>query len=165
MRRALCALLLVLGVNFVASAFADEGMWTFDNFPSAKMREKYGWAPDAQWLTNVRLASIRLAQGCSASLVSYAGLVMTNHHCARECLSGLANAQHDYIAHGFCARTSAEEERCPELEANQLVQKALGGKFGYDGSVNRAVEVDVTGITEALKKIYHADRLVKELTP
>jgi hypothetical protein len=24
--------------------------------------------------------------------------------------------------------------------------------------------VDVTGITEALKKIYHADRLVQELT-
>ncbi|MGH8138863.1 MAG: S46 family peptidase [Steroidobacteraceae bacterium] len=122
MRRALCAPLLVLGLNFVASAFADEGLWTYDNFPSAKMRKKYGWAPDAQWLTHVRLASIRLAQGCSASLVSPDGLVMTNHHCVRECLSDLANAQHDYIAHGFYARTSAEEKRCPELEANQLVQ-------------------------------------------
>jgi hypothetical protein len=27
------------------------------------------------------------------------------------------------------------------------------------------VSVDVTGITEALKNIYHAERLVKELTP
>jgi hypothetical protein len=34
----------------------------------------------------------------------------------------------------------------------------------YDGTINRAVAVDVTGITEALKHIYHADRLVKELT-
>jgi hypothetical protein len=42
--------------------------------------------------------------------------------------------------------------------------ESLGGEFGYDGSVNRAIAVDVTGITEALKKIYHADRLVKELT-
>jgi hypothetical protein len=41
--------------------------------------------------------------------------------------------------------------------------QSLGGDFGYDGSVNRAVAVDVTGITEALKHIYHADRLVKEL--
>jgi len=41
---------------------------------------------------------------------------------------------------------------------------ALGGDFGYDPSVNRSVSVDVTGITEALSKIYHADRLVKELT-
>ena len=122
MRRVLCVLLLVAGLNFVTSAFADEGMWTYDNFPSAQMRQKYGWAPDAAWLTHVRLASIRLAQGCSASLVSSDGLVMTNHHCARECLSDLANAQHDYIAHGFYARTSGEEKRCPELEANQLVQ-------------------------------------------
>jgi V8-like Glu-specific endopeptidase len=43
--------------------------------------------------------------------------------------------------------------------------QSLGGDFGYDGSVNRAVAVDVTGITEALKNIYHADRLVKELAP
>jgi hypothetical protein len=42
--------------------------------------------------------------------------------------------------------------------------QSLGGDFGYDGSQNRAVAVDVTGITEALKNIYHADRLVKELT-
>ena len=42
--------------------------------------------------------------------------------------------------------------------------ESLGGDFGYDGSVNRAVAVDVTGITEALKKIYHADRLVQELS-
>jgi hypothetical protein len=42
--------------------------------------------------------------------------------------------------------------------------QSLGGDFGYDGSVNRAVAVDVTGITEALRNIYHADRLVKELT-
>jgi V8-like Glu-specific endopeptidase len=43
--------------------------------------------------------------------------------------------------------------------------QSLGGDFGYDGSVNRAVAVDVTGITEALKSIYHADRLLKELAP
>ncbi len=42
--------------------------------------------------------------------------------------------------------------------------QSLGGDFGYDVSQNRAIAVDVTGIAEALKNIYHADRLVKELT-
>jgi hypothetical protein len=137
----MCALLLVLGMNVLTVAQADEGMWTYDNFPSAKMREKYGWAPDAAWLTHARLASVRLAQGCSASLVSPDGLVMTNHHCARECVSDLADAKHDYIATGFYARTAAEEKKCPELEANQLVQitdvtkemeAATAGKSGHD---------------------------------
>lgn len=41
----------------------------------------------------------------------------------------------------------------------------LGGDFGYDGAMNRAVAVDVTGIVEALKNIYLANRLVKELSP
>ena len=36
--------------------------------------------------------------------------------------------------------------------------------FGYDDKVARAVSVDSRGIVEALRSIYHADRLVKELT-
>jgi hypothetical protein len=122
MRTTSRAALILVGMSFALTALADEGMWTFDNFPAAKMRAKYGWAPDAAWLTHARLASIRLAQGCSASLVSPEGLVMTNHHCARECLSELADAKHDYIAKGFYAATAADEKRCPALEANQLVE-------------------------------------------
>src|SRR5450631_631356 len=114
---------VAIGVAATASpAFADEGMWTFDNFPAAKMRAKYGWAPDAAWLEHARLSSIRLALGCSASLVSSDGLVMTNHHCARECLSDLASAKSDYIANGFYAANTADEKQCPAMEANQLVQ-------------------------------------------
>jgi hypothetical protein len=101
-------------------AHADEGMWTFDNFPADRMRARYGWAPDQAWLDHARLSSIRLAQGCSASLVSADGLVMTNHHCARSCLSEIADATHDYIANGFYAATLKDEKACPELEANQL---------------------------------------------
>jgi hypothetical protein len=130
---------LIAGTCLAAPAFADEGMWTYDNFPADKMRAAYGWAPDAAWLTHARLASIRLAQGCSASLVSPDGLVMTNHHCARGCLSQLADARHDYIAHGFYAATEADEKKCPALEANQLtdisdvtatINAATAGKSG-----------------------------------
>ena len=107
MRSLLRAALLLAGLSLVSTAaFADEGMWTFDNFPAAKMQAKYGWAPDAAWLEHARLASIRLTLGCSASLVSSDGLVMTNHHCARDCVSELADAKHDYIANGFYAATA-----------------------------------------------------------
>ena len=36
--------------------------------------------------------------------------------------------------------------------------------FGYDDRQARAVSVDSRGILEALRSIYHADRLVEELT-
>ena len=121
--RNLCrATLLLIGTSIGTMALADEGMWTYDNFPTAKMQGKYGWAPDAAWLEHARLASIRLTLGCSASLVSADGLVMTNHHCARECVSQLADAKHDYIGDGFYAATLAEEKKCPAMEANQLVK-------------------------------------------
>ncbi len=42
--------------------------------------------------------------------------------------------------------------------------QSLGGDFGYDASVNRAVSVHSAGIAETLKKVYGADRIVSELT-
>ncbi len=105
----------------VSSAFADEGMWTFNNFPSAKVGQAYGFVPDQAWLDHLRLSSVRIAGGCSASLVSAEGLVMTNHHCARECIENVSGLKHkDYNRDGFFARTTAEEARCPGMEMNQL---------------------------------------------
>ena len=113
--RVLSSLLLIAG-----SARADEGMWTFDRFPSDLVRQRYAVEIDQAWLDHVREASVRLAQGCSASFVSSHGLVMTNHHCARACSYGLSSAGQDYERDGFYAATTAYERRCPNVEVNRL---------------------------------------------
>ncbi len=41
--------------------------------------------------------------------------------------------------------------------------ESLVGDFVYDAGSNRAVAVDTTAMTEALRKIYHADALLNEL--
>lgn len=41
--------------------------------------------------------------------------------------------------------------------------QSLGGDYGYDAAVNRAVVVSVGILREGLAKVYHADRLVREL--
>jgi len=117
-RIVLCALVLA------AAARADEGMWTFENFPSKQVGKKYGFAPDASWLEEVRLASVRLAGGCSGSFVSPDGLVMTNHHCAHSCIEQLSTKEKDFVAQGFYAPRAEDEVKCPEIELNQLVQVA-----------------------------------------
>jgi hypothetical protein len=101
---------------------ADEGMWTFDAFPSDKVQAKYGFGPSAAWLENARLASVRLAGGCSASFVSPDGLVLTNHHCVHDCVEQLSTAERDLVKDGFLARARADERRCPAMEVNQLVK-------------------------------------------
>jgi hypothetical protein len=125
------------------SARADEGMWTYDGFPKDELQRRHGFRPDDRWLEAARLASVRLAQGCSASFVSGSGLVMTNHHCAHSCIEQLSTRERDFVKSGFLARGPAEEVKCPELEVDQLaaivdvtarVQKATagleGGPFG-----------------------------------
>jgi hypothetical protein len=114
-------LLLALATVTGGLAQAEEGMWTFNNFPTAKVKAAYGFEPSQAWLDNVRLSSARLAQGCSSSFVSPNGLVMTNHHCAQGCISQLSTKTEDLFATGFFAKTQQEERKCPALEVNQLV--------------------------------------------
>lgn len=114
------ALLCVLAL--AAAARADEGMWTYDNFPSKKVGQKYGFTPDAQWLSEAQLSSVRLAGGCSGSFVSADGLVMTNHHCAHSCIEQLSTKEKDFVAQGFYAPALENEVKCPEIELNELVQ-------------------------------------------
>ena len=108
-------------IAFAPGSRADEGMWTFNNFPSEKVEAKYHFKPDGKWLDHVRLSSVRLAQGCSGSFISASGLVMTNHHCAHSCIQQLSTPQKDFIKSGFTAKTEAEEVKCPEIEINNLV--------------------------------------------
>src|SRR5690348_2200284 len=89
----------------LSAAHADEGMWTFDAFPTAKMRAAYGWAPDQAWLDKVRSAAVRLTGGCSASFVSSDGLILTNHHCVAGCAEQNSTAQNNILKNSFTAAT------------------------------------------------------------
>ncbi len=118
MRQA-CLALAVLSVCL--PVLADEGMWTFDNFPRDSVKSRYGVDIDQPWLDRVRLATVRLEGGCTGSLVSPQGLVLTNHHCVTDCLSRMSTPARDVQAAGFLARTRAEEQRCAAEQASVLV--------------------------------------------
>ena len=147
----------VLAVSGLASA--EEGMWTFDRFPSVQVKAKYGFSPDAKWLEHVRLASVR-TKGCSAGFVSPSGLVVTNHHCASDCAENLSTSARDLVKDGYLARKQEDELRCPGDRVDQLVEitdvtdrigKATRGKTGdalaaalrsETGAIEKACQVD-----------------------
>lgn len=118
--RSLLISLILTSMSLVA--LADEGMWTFNNFPTKKVQDAYKFKATPAWLDHVRLSSARIAGGCSASFVSANGLVMTNHHCAHSCIQQLSKSGKDYVASGFYAKTEKDEVKCPEIEINRLVQ-------------------------------------------
>jgi hypothetical protein len=111
---------LLTGVEAVDAAGLGK-MWTFDNPPLDYLEERYGFRPTPDWLEHMRLSSLR-SGGCSASFVSADGLVMTNHHCSRGCISAVSDAEHDYYEDGFHAATREEEPVCPGLALDQLIE-------------------------------------------
>ncbi len=122
-----------------APAKAEEGMWTFDNFPIATVNQTYGTNIDQAWLDRVREAAVRL-QGCSASLVSGEGLILTNHHCVVGCVQDLSDAQNDYVKNGWMPATREEEKQCPGqtaeilTEITDVTERVQGAGQGLEGA-------------------------------
>src|ERR1044072_2737336 len=103
------------------TAFADEGMWPFNNVPRAEIKKKYGFDVTDDWLNKVRLASVRFNNGGSGSFVSPNGLVLTNYHIVEDIVGEVSTPEKDLAKEGFVARTRAEEIKAPSLELNQLI--------------------------------------------
>jgi len=167
------AVLLVLTLSGSTISVADEGMWTFDNPPLSKLRDKYGFSPSQQWLDHVRLSSIRFNDGGSGSFVSPNGLAITNHHVAFGQLQKLSTAQRDYVRDGFYARTQGEELKCTDLELNVLVslenvtarvqgtvkpgmteKQALDARRAEQAKIQKE-SLDATGFRSDVVSLYH----------
>ena len=113
-------LLLLAACTASLSAMANEGMWTFDNFPTTAVRQSFGANITPAWLDHVRLSTLRLTN-CTASFVSREGLILTNHHCIEPCLAELSTKEKSLVELGFQASARKEEQRCPAQHADVLV--------------------------------------------
>ncbi len=152
---AACALSAVVA----GPALADEGLWTFDNFPAARVKAAYGVDITPAWLDRVRDATARLSIGCSSSVVSGEGLLLTNAHCVSDCVQAVSPLDKDYARAGFLAAARAEERACPGLTADVLLEivdvtarlQAVGGGLTGEAlvrarsSASGAIEQEVCG--------------------
>jgi hypothetical protein len=141
MKRTISLALLFLLLSQVPLVFADEGMWTFDNPPLKQWKERYTFEPPAGWLEKVRLATIRLNDGGTASFISPNGLIITNQHVANGQLSKMSSKEKDYVKDGFYAPTQAKEVKATDLEANVLVS--------YEDVTGRVQSAVKAGATDA----------------
>ena len=150
--------LLVVACLVALPTCADEGMWTFDNFPSNAVRQQYGIDISASWLDHVRMSTIRLAN-CTASFVSPEGLMLTNHHCVESCLAELSTKDKSLVELGFVAADRSMEQRCPAQLADVLVAtenvtdsiaKAIAGLS--DAAANYARKRTLTALEQACEQ-------------
>ncbi len=111
-------ILLTLMVLAGTAARADEGMWMIHAIDSAlekKMQERglelsagEIYNADAEGAT-IADAIVSLEFGCTGSIISDNGLMITNHHCAYGDVHKLSTPEHNYLDEGFWAMHSDEE--------------------------------------------------------
>jgi hypothetical protein len=137
-------------------AQAEEGMWTFDNFPIARANATLGTNIDQAWLDRVRLSSVKFG-GCSAGIVSGEGLVMTNNHCVATCVANLSTQAVNYAETGFTPRAREDELKCPGgtaeilTDISDVTERVRAAGEGLTGQAfNRARDAEIGRIeTEA----------------
>ncbi|PHV06884.1 peptidase S46 [Janthinobacterium sp. BJB412] len=106
-------LILPVALLGATAAQADEGQWQPHQLLQLKGElKRVGIAIPAEKLADLAkhpMSAIVSLGGCSASFVSDAGLVVTNHHCGYGAIQRNSTAEHNYITDGFLAKTRAEE--------------------------------------------------------
>ena len=132
-----------------AGIFDNGKMWTFEYPPIDYLNRTYGFSGDEEWFRRARLSALRIPN-CSASFVSPNGLVMTNHHCARESIEQVSSDGEDLVADGFYASSLADERPIEDYWADQLIEirdvtdrvyAALEGVTGTQERADRRQEV------------------------
>ena len=112
-------LLFILLLPAVASR-ADEGMWMVNSISRAlvlKMEDK-GLKLSAKEIYNedkisLKDAIVSLDFGCTGSMISEEGLLITNHHCAYSDVHSISTPEHNYLETGFFAHSRDEEIYIP----------------------------------------------------
>ncbi len=119
--------------------------------------ETYGIVPDTVWYSRARRGALRFGGSCSASFVSTRGLVMTNHHCARDHLKAVTRGGEQLVRDGFYARTGGDERRVPDLEVEQIVRVQDVTRDVLRGAGRRAGAAEYeTALSNAIQRIQDA---------
>ncbi len=107
-------------ISFSTAIHANEGMWFLMHIERLIDRDmqKMGLQLSAEEIYSINNQSLKDAivqfnGGCTASIISGSGLVLTNHHCGYNAIAELSTAEQNHLKNGFWAG-SLQQELKPE---------------------------------------------------
>lgn len=159
--RRFSAVIFAAGVCLVPQLSAQDElglgkMWTFERPPLTYLQREYGFTADERWWNTLRLASLRFGRGCSASFVSPQGLILTNHHCARDAIAQV-QGDSDWVRDGFVAGDLQDEVKLPGLTVQQLV-----GMQDVTAAMAEGVTADMDAEAAERRRGANGERLLAE---
>jgi hypothetical protein len=108
---------------------ADEGMWLLSLLEKLNIDKmtSMGLKLSAEDIYSINHSSLKDAVvifgwGCTGTIVSGEGLLLTNHHCGFDAIQNHSSVEHDYLKDGFWAMTREEELPNPGLTATFLIR-------------------------------------------
>lgn len=163
--------LLSLGLSLMALApmnsSADEGMWTLYNLPPQVYQTMRGYGfelPQSALYSDadaIKNNVVNFSGYCSGVVVSPDGLVFTNHHCGFEAIRSHSTVEHDYMLHGFIAKSYAEELPNKDMFVSFMKSQqditarveALGLDVLSDEAKEKAIDSLAQVLTDSVKGI------------
>lgn len=121
---------LLVGVLLLPSMlFANEGMWflMFIKRLNERNMQKMGLQLTAEEIYSINNHSLKDAivqfnGGCTASIISKNGLVLTNHHCGYEQIAEVSTPEKNHLKNGFWAKNYSEEIKPKSLSVRFFVR-------------------------------------------
>ena len=160
--------LTLFSLLLLAPVRADEGMWlpSLISHRIRDMRAK-GFRLTADDIYAINKASMKDAVvlfggGCTGELVSPEGLLLTNHHCGYDAIQSHSAVEHDYLTHGFWARSRAEELPNKGLNVKFLVRmeevtdRMAAGETAEE--IIRKAEAEGKGYQAAVEQMYYGNQ-------
>lgn len=119
--------IVILWVFVVGRALAGEGMWIpilLEKYNIDEMQSK-GFQLTAEDIFSLNQSSRKDAVmvfggGCTGSMISAEGLLITNHHCGYSVIQSHSSVTNDYLKDGFWAYSKEEELVNPNLQVRFL---------------------------------------------
>lgn len=163
--------LLSLGLSLMALApmnsSADEGMWTLYNLPPQVYQTMRGYGfelPQSALYSDadaIKNNVVNFSGYCSGVVVSPDGLVFTNHHCGFEAIRSHSTVEHDYMLHGFIAKSYADELPNKDMFVSFMKSQqditarveALGLDVLSDEAKEKAIDSLAQVLTDSVKGI------------
>jgi len=148
----------LLSIQF---SFAHEGMWipsTLAKLVEGNMQDA-GLKISAEDIYSINQSSLKDAivhfgGGCTASIISEEGMILTNHHCGYSQIQAHSSLENDYLKDGFWAMNKSEELQNPNLTATLVVRiedvtdRILKGANGLVGDERQAA---IAGVIAAIE--------------
>jgi len=150
-------------------SFAEEGMLIPSLLEAFESDMKaMGMTISIQDIYDVNNASIKDAifhfgGGCTSSVISEQGLLITNHHCGYSQIYSHTTVENNIANNGFWAKNYSEELPNPGLTATRMVRieditaKVLEGTEGLsDAKANQQIQVNIARIkAESIKGTHY----------